>query len=68
MFLVNRGHEQYAGKLAAREVERLVRAGAGRSGPNRHYVLATVAHMRKAGIHDSRLDALANRLDDDAGA
>ncbi|MDR3374227.1 MAG: gamma-glutamylcyclotransferase [Ancalomicrobiaceae bacterium] len=68
VYLVNRGHRQYAGKLAAREVERLVREGAGRSGPNRHYVLATVAHMRKSGIHDSRLDALANRLDDGAEA
>lgn len=68
VYLVDRGHRQYAGKLAAHDVEHIVRKGAGRSGPNPHYVLATVAHMRKSGIRDHRLDALARRLDDMAEA
>ncbi|MDR3497214.1 MAG: gamma-glutamylcyclotransferase [Ancalomicrobiaceae bacterium] len=64
VYLVNRDHQQYAGKLAPHDVERLVRQGTGRSGANPHYVLATVAHMRESGIRDSRLSALADRLDD----
>jgi cation transport protein ChaC len=61
-YVVDRGHPQYAGKLSLDERLHLIRQGHGRSGPNRDYVLATVAELEALGCRDQELHALAERL------
>ncbi|MET0867660.1 MAG: gamma-glutamylcyclotransferase [Pseudorhodoplanes sp.] len=61
-YVVDRGHPQYAGKLSLDERLHLIRQGYGRSGPNRDYVLATVAELESLGCRDQELHALAERL------
>lgn len=61
-YVVDRGHPQYAGKLSLEQRLHLIRQGHGRSGPNRDYVLATVAELEALGCRDLELHALAERL------
>jgi cation transport protein ChaC len=61
-YIVNRAHEQYAGKLAPEELLAHVRGRAGRSGANAEYVLNTVRHMRSLAVRDETLEWLAERL------
>jgi len=62
VYLVDRSHRQYAGRLPPAELERLVRQGEGVSGHCIDYVRNTVAHLREVGIHDPRLEDLMGRL------
>jgi cation transport protein ChaC len=62
VFLVDRSHPQYAGRLDIERQVHLVRQGHGRSGANRDYVLSTVAEIEAQGCHDSVLHAIAERL------
>ncbi len=62
-YAVDRGHVQYAGRLARPELERLVLQGQGASGANPDYVRNTQAHLAQLGIRDATLDWLAQRLD-----
>jgi cation transport protein ChaC len=62
VYVVNRGHVQYAGRLDLDRQVHLVRQGHGRSGANRDYVLSTVAEIEAQGCHDSGLHAIAQRL------
>ena len=61
-YAVDRGHSQYAGRLAREEVARLVAQGQGVSGPNPDYVRATQAHLAALGIADATLDWLAKEF------
>ncbi|MCB1477618.1 MAG: gamma-glutamylcyclotransferase [Tepidamorphaceae bacterium] len=65
-YLVDRKHEQYAGKLPIGEQTVFVRQGVGQSGPNGEYVRNTLTHLDELGIHDSMLHALVARLDTQA--
>jgi cation transport protein ChaC len=62
VYVIDRAHQQYAGKLSREERLHLVRQGHGRSGANRDYVLATVAELERLGIRDEELTWLAERL------
>jgi cation transport protein ChaC len=62
VFVVDRGHVQYAGRLDLDRQVHLVRQGHGRSGANRDYVLSTVSEIEAQGCHDSGLHAIAGRL------
>jgi glutathione-specific gamma-glutamylcyclotransferase len=62
IFLVDRSHAQYAGRLDIDHQIHLVRQGHGRSGANLDYVLSTVAEIEAQGCHDSKLHAIAERL------
>jgi glutathione-specific gamma-glutamylcyclotransferase len=62
VYVVDRSHPQYAGRLDLERQLHLVRQGHGRSGANRDYVLATVAEIEAQGCHDSGLHSLAERL------
>jgi glutathione-specific gamma-glutamylcyclotransferase len=62
VFLVDRSHPQYAGRLDLDHQVHLVRQGHGRSGANRDYVLSTVAEIEAQGCHDAGLHAIAERL------
>jgi len=61
-YVVDRGHEQYAGPLKLEQQLHLVRQGHGRSGNNRDYVLATVQEIEAQGYRDRELHLLAERL------
>jgi len=62
VFLVDRSHPQYAGRLDLERQVHLVRQGHGRSGANLDYVLSTVAEIEAQGCHDAGLHAIAERL------
>ena len=61
-FVVDRSHNQYAGKLELATVETLVRQGVGISGDNVAYVLNTHAHLLELGISDVPLTSLSRAL------
>jgi cation transport protein ChaC len=61
-YMVDRGHEQYAGRLSLDQQLHYVRQGHGRSGVNRDYVLDTVAEIERQGYRDGPLHLLAERL------
>jgi cation transport protein ChaC len=61
-YVIDRGHEQYAGRLTLEQRMHLVRQGHGRSGNNRDYVLATVKEIEAQGYRDRELHLLAERL------
>ena len=64
-YVVDRRHEQYAGRLEPEAMLARVRDAAGLSGANRDYVLSTARHLAAAGIHDPLLAWLAERLGGD---
>ena len=55
VFVLDRGHPQYAGKLQPGEVARVVAAARGASGANPEYVANAVRHFESVGITDRRL-------------
>ena len=61
-YMVDRGHEQYAGRLTLAQQLHFVRQGHGRSGNNRDYVLATVEEIEHQGVRDDDLHRLAGML------
>lgn len=62
VYVVDRAHSQYAGRMSDAEIARIVSRSAGRSGHNLDYVLNTVRHLREEGIHDPHLEAVARSL------
>ena len=62
VYIVDRGHPQYAGRLDLDAQLHFVRQGHGSSGANPDYVLATVAEIEAQGIRDTDLHLLAERL------
>ncbi|NOJ48753.1 gamma-glutamylcyclotransferase [Bradyrhizobium archetypum] len=64
VYVVDRGHAQYAGRLSLTEQLRHVLQGHGQSGVNRDYVLATVKAIEAEGFRDSQLHRLAAMLHD----
>ena len=62
VYMIDRGHVQYAGRLDLATQLHLVRQGHGQSGPNRDYVLSTVGALEELGLFDRDLHLLAERL------
>jgi cation transport protein ChaC len=62
VYMVDRGHAQYAGRLTLQQQLHFVRQGHGRSGINRDYVLDTVKELDTLGIRDDDLRRLAEML------
>ena len=62
VYMIDRGHMQYAGRLDLATQLHLVRQGHGQSGPNRDYVLSTVQALEALGFYDRDLHLLAERL------
>jgi cation transport protein ChaC len=63
MYVVDRGHRQYAGRLSLAAQLELVRKGVGQSGPCVDYVRSTAAHLDEIGLTDRGLEALVKALD-----
>jgi len=64
VYVVDRGHVQYAGRLSPADQLRHVLQGRGQSGVNRDYVLATVQAIEAEGFRDQQLHRLAMMLHD----
>lgn len=62
VYVADRKHLQYAGRLPREQQLELVRHGRGSSGENPDYVLLTDEHLRKMGIFDPVLAGLAQAL------
>jgi len=62
VYMVDRGHPQYAGRLDLATRLHLVRQGHGQSGNNRDYVLSTVQALEALGLYDRDLHLLAEKL------
>jgi cation transport protein ChaC len=62
VYVVDRGHVQYAGRLSLAEQHRHVLQGHGQSGANRDYVTATVKAIEAEGFRDTQLHQLATML------
>jgi len=62
VYMIDRGHHQYAGRLDLAAQLHLVRQGHGQSGPNREYVLSTVHALEALGLYDRDLHLLAEKL------
>ncbi|QDZ02999.1 gamma-glutamylcyclotransferase [Nitratireductor mangrovi] len=61
-YVVDRGHEQYAGRLDAGHAAEAVIGAVGQSGRNEEYVLNTVEHLAALGIRDHWLEDVARRV------
>ena len=68
VFVMNRDNPAYIRALPEPELLAIVRRASGRYGPCTEYVVQTAQALRAAGIHDSRLDAIARRLEADSHA
>lgn len=62
-FVVDEAHTQFAGRLTLDRQLALVADAIGSAGPNRDYVLNTVAHLNQMGFADKALIELARKLD-----
>ena len=62
VYMIDRGHVQYAGRLDLAQQLHLVRQGHGQSGANREYVLSTVHALEALGLRDRELHRLAEKL------
>jgi glutathione-specific gamma-glutamylcyclotransferase len=58
-YIVDRGHEQYAGALDPAHAASVVRGAVGQSGNNEDYVLSTLEHLEALGIRDHWLEEVA---------
>lgn len=61
VYLADRKHRQFAGKLPVARAAALVRDGCGATGSNLDYVLNTVRHLSDLGLRDRSLEELARR-------
>ena len=61
-YVVDRGHEQYAGALEEAEAARIVSGAVGQAGPNEDYVLNTIEHLKALGIRDHWLEEVGRRV------
>ena len=59
VYLADRRHRQFAGKLPLATAAALVRRGRGATGTNLEYVENTVTHLAEMGLRDRALEALA---------
>lgn len=63
-YMVDRDHQQYAGRLPPDAILAHVRAGHGQSGANSDYIVSTVAHLRALGLTDPILERVLAALAD----
>ncbi|MBS0524975.1 MAG: gamma-glutamylcyclotransferase [Proteobacteria bacterium] len=61
VYLADRAHRQFAGKLPLARALELVRQGTGATGTNIDYVRNTLAHLRELGLRDRNLEELAEK-------
>jgi len=58
-FVIERGHERYAGRLPATRIAEVIAGAAGELGHCRDYLFDTVAHLEALGLAEGPMHALA---------
>lgn len=61
-FVANRRGQAYCAEMTPERAAAAIALGCGRMGPNREYLLNTVAHLRRLGVRDAGLDRIAALL------
>lgn len=61
-YVANRECRLYCGRLPPERAAEAIARGHGQMGPNREYLLNTVAHLRALGVRDRGLDRIAALL------
>jgi glutathione-specific gamma-glutamylcyclotransferase len=61
-YVVDRAHEQYAGRLDAADAAAVVSGAVGQAGPNEEYVLNTLEHLRALRIRDHWLEEVGRLI------
>lgn len=61
-FIMNRKHENYAGKLDIESMARVIAIAEGPLGKCRDYLFNTVEHLEKLGLNDQKLSDLARKV------
>ncbi|KAA0971586.1 gamma-glutamylcyclotransferase [Aureimonas fodinaquatilis] len=61
-YIADRGHSQYAGRLAPDEAASLVARSHGQSGPNVDYVVSVYHEITRMGLKDSWLEQVVSLL------
>ncbi len=61
-FVINQGHERYAGKLDRETISQAIAYAEGPIGRCRDYLFSTVEHMDELGIGDGAMHDLARRV------
>jgi glutathione-specific gamma-glutamylcyclotransferase len=61
-FVMDRGHERYAGKLPEERLVPVIANACGRLGTCADYLFETVAHLEELGIRDAPLTRLRDRV------
>ncbi|MDY8108464.1 gamma-glutamylcyclotransferase [Fulvimarina sp. 2208YS6-2-32] len=61
-YVVDRGHQQYAGKISVEAAARIVMNAHGRSGPNVDYVTNALTEIHRMGLRDQWLESVAAHL------
>jgi cation transport protein ChaC len=56
VYVADRAHEQFAGRLSVEEAVERVHGAVGGMGPNEEYVINTADHVREMGIRDHWLE------------
>jgi len=62
VYIADRHHPQFAGKLPPARAATLVRQGRGATGSNLNYLAQTVAGLAELGLRSAALDAVARRV------
>ena len=62
LYVADRGHEQYAGKLSHDSLMKHVLQGVGEMGRCTDYVKSTLAHLKEMDIRDRTLEAIGAEL------
>lgn len=62
-YVIDRAHEQYAGRLSLDEQAQIIAESCGPAGANCEYLFNTVSHLREIGLTDEEIGDLAT-LDD----
>ena len=65
-FIVDRGHEQYTGRLADAEALKLIGQGAGKGGACLDYLQNTIRHLDELGIPDGPRHRLVKMAEETA--
>ena len=67
IFVADREHEQYAGKLSDEDALKLILQGCGKQGRCIDYFRNTLAHLDSLGIHDRTLTRIVGLVESKAG-
>lgn len=62
IYVADRTHEQYAGRMSVDEATQCVCGAVGNAGPNEDYILNTADHIASLGINDPWLASVAAKI------